>query len=371
VESLHLYRLAGYELDLGGQRCARLGRVDLAELGTGGYTLSPTDLWGKGGNEAPERGEAGLQRALASSRNTDLLSTVCQLSDMHLDAVMREVGAGGGADIAVLATDSANQRHLRLVDCKPAHHTDVREQWVGATRIALAAIPCFAFKPAPASIRIVLLGGCSPLHAREMPPTEDQCIIPAWWQDGCRVCIPRMDFWGYLPFARCNDSKDEELVLVGPRVDMVNPGLAQDVAREIAGKKKFQPPEYRENYKKLGGCSDACLELALTRHFARASVVVGKAGNLDMLETWRPACTPLRRLRELAYGEAPEPWWFVGESNDKGFVRLNWESRTKPEFAPDYAEAERQMRNEADVVFNVFRQWLAGTAKISSESDGA
>lgn len=321
-----LFRIDGHELALGGQRCARLRlwsgevpRLDSAHW---------SHLWGNGGNVASWYGEAGLQRALANPNNRELVELIA--GSTKLRAVLREVGDGGGCDLAIFHEQDHATR-LTLVDCKGAADTKRKAQLVQAHRIVLATVPNLWTEPPLRSVRLVMLAPWRPAE-----PPDSARARPRWHGDA------NIDFeaewWGYVPF-RCGE---EEYVYFGGWSELsASPELRALHQRRTAARIETVQPGRNiaihglllETHR-IGGVVRGTLRIS-AKDYASAMGTTTKAKS-----TAAAVFIECRSAGGLRSGT----WQYIGETNDKGFVRLVWERTGRASGQnQDLAEAESEL----------------------------
>ncbi len=317
-------RVKGYQLGLGGQRVACLQDApwDPAD------ELHRSRLWGTGGNLDVEGGEAGLQRALALPDNAFVLRRIAGLpDDAKIVSVMRELGGGGGCDVSALLADAAGRTRLLLVDCKGAEHRGLRDQQSQALRIALATVPNIV-APSPPRVRIVLLTGWSP--SLRLPPLPQPFPGAGGGLQPGHGQLPEIVWWGFLTAAIANQEGGyDDHVMLDSWEGLAAGGVAKQLfaSRKKTLRSPFFLIQAAEDLCTPAGKRWATVQMRARADFLRISVRVMAETYVAALKGPTRAGAPMwaHCARQIGYQEPFPGWSFVGETNDGGCIRLNWE----------------------------------------------
>lgn len=261
-----------------------------------------TSRWAEGNGGT---NETDLQRALLC--NHDVLRALAGVrSDAACRWAIREVGGAGDLDVVALFDDA-----FLLVDCKnsaPAMSGGLEDQQDQALRIAIAALSNITTEHALRGVHLVLLAGWRDL---ELPTLNGP--LPGWLPAGSTTVrrVPAPTWWGLVPLALPDGS---EHLVMGPWGE-----LGAKLPRDLATSAKTSATEP--------------VRILLGREL----ILQLRPGHMEA-----PLCGAIRipakvwgsayvqQLREAAYASRLDDasWRFVGESNEKGNVRLWWECST-------------------------------------------
>lgn len=275
-----------------------------------------TDRWGQGNKG---EGEAGLQRALLLPENEHVLRYLGGVPSQASHAwTMREAGGQGGVDLIALFEREHASSIVLFIDCKdskPATLSDRLKQLAQGQRNAAEAIGNFAYR-GEYKAKLVFLSGWHK-SARKSPPRAETPMA-VHLSDGLSTL--EMEWWGYLTCIH----DGQEFVLVGGLP------LDQSLAKQVTVHRATNPESVLLFDDQ---CNELVLEFrphedAMQGRLRVSAEVHREALRVDSMERMngdKPA-NRLARIRRAVYtDESGIPGWkFKGESNSKGFVRLNW-----------------------------------------------
>jgi hypothetical protein len=230
-----------------------------------------------------------------------------------LDHVFREVGGAGGFDVASILKGEDGRDRLLLVDCKGTPRSDLEAQQRQALRIATAAIPDLGFGDAADRVSLVLL-------ARWREAVPPQARRRPFWMAGLgaqRTVVPLPTWWWFQPFVAASSQDGEvEVVFFGRWGTSEPPPQAR--AKESPERCVLAKVPLRRA--RLAGSHAELRNLTVRARpgFLRASISLDASVFPEQDEG----------LSKIVEKEMTPPgWWFVGETNDKGVMRLNWEKQ--------------------------------------------
>lgn len=244
--------------------------------------------------------------------------------------VAREIGGAGGIDVAALL-QSKGERSLLLIDCKnasAASRLDLVEQDVQAQRLLIATLSNLWFCEPPKRVKLVLLSGLS---------SDPYTPLP-WFSVGTGADDPivEIESWCMRPFKR--DGLD--YVAFGRRSSVATSKKRNE--RPPKGKSPSQPhapfslrchmQDSRISAIRLGVAADVdkgsrALPVDAGKIIKRIVTKRKDPRSSDELrEEVSQAADGLRTLRARLYEDpkAVDGYEFVGESNEKGRVRLQF-----------------------------------------------
>ncbi len=324
---ISLFAVTSFAGRVGPSRCHLLKEVEvnLAELADGAES---TSLWGPGANSGNEAGEFFVQMALSHPEHRELLRRLAEPPPTSTPAlVLREVGDGGGIDLA--AWFAGDDPTLLLVDCKRFDTSvglaDMQKQLGQAMRLAAGVLPNFQVGTASFRTKLVLLRGYRP----GLKPPVPRAPRPGWrGEDGNLRLVPPPEWWGYIPFRK----ETKHYVAMGKFEALERNRDAADLFRAVTKGKGPEPtpgiPDSAQRHDLLPGLNAqvirgedwAWADVHPSTKLQRRALVDGAFR--DGVEQ------RIALLRQRA--EGVEGWQYLGEENSMGVMRLNWKHTGKP-----------------------------------------
>jgi hypothetical protein len=266
--------------------------ADLAEIVAHPESVEPSALW-TGGNRF--EGEVGLQRSLILRCNRHVLQLLASTTD-RVEVALRELGTGGGIDVAALFRDATGISRVLYVDCKdlkPARSADLKSSFQQAKRLVLGARGSISLDTGAAE-KVVLLRGYSGVTTALVPLQESKI--------GCEI-----ELWGLLSVLLGGERR----LIVGKWADLDEspvrdfPQALQK--RPVADEKQLTPQSHPQ---------DDALKVELAGAFVVGSLRLRAEDHRTGVATQPQA--------------GLGPWLYRDEHNEKGVVRLYWMKPWEP-----------------------------------------